>query len=184
MSQRLDLVYPLRGENRRVVETGLTDLAGPYSERWTIGPRGAGIYWTVRRRRLDAEAITCVVRGFQELLYWPLTTYRGPATGLVAVEHPTDADEIRVILRGDVLDILRATPWGNSHIHLYDWRLTWEGEAWQAEARRSGNPAWTVLARSAPSASDPPEVQSVAVERVPDSHAHWSAAGRDGTVET
>ncbi len=154
MSQRLDLVYPLRGENRRLVETGLTDLAGPYSERWIIAPRGAGISWTVRRRRLDAEAITCVARGYQELLYWPLAAYSGHATGQVAVEHPADVDEIRVIIGGEVLEVLRSTSWGGTHINLYDWRLTLAGDAWQAEARRSGNPIWTLLASSASASSE------------------------------
>lgn len=53
----------------------------------------------------------------------------------VAIESSVDI--LQVVIRDGVLEHLRATPWGNGHL-LYDWRLTFGGTRWMAEARKNG----------------------------------------------
>ncbi len=148
MSSSLDLVFAFRDESRQTIERDLTDLGGATAERWILRTRDAGVAWVVRRRRVDVPAITCVARGYQELLHWPLTTYSGSARDPVAIERETS--EIRLIVRREVLGVLRALPWGQGAIDQYDWRLTFRGNAWRVEARRGGQSEWQALARRAP----------------------------------
>lgn len=150
MLEPLDLVYYLDGESYQAYATTLTDLGGPYRERWLIVPRDAGFDWSIRRRRTDVESITCLARGHKELAHWPLTTYRGRAPGLIAVEPRAEAKTVLIVLREALLDTLRSTRWGNTHIHLYAWRLTFMGRRWRVEARRVDQPDWQELARSMP----------------------------------
>lgn len=138
-----DLVFTLCDENAHAYREKLTDLSGPYLERWTIATRDNGIAWVVRRRLIGAQAITCVARGFQEYEHWPLITYQGRARGGVAIEHTPEA--VRLIIRSEVVDRMRGMPWGGGHIHQYDWRLTVGGTRWTAEARKSGTRTWTRL---------------------------------------
>ena len=118
MLDPLDLVYYLDGEGYQAYASTLTDLGGPYRERWLIVPRAAGFDWSVRRRRTDVDSITCVACGNQDLLRWPLTTYRGRAPGLIAVEPRPKDQRVLIVLREALLDILRTLRWGNTHIHM------------------------------------------------------------------
>ena len=131
-----DLVFSLVGENARAYHEELTELPGPYLERWILVTRDNGVAWIVRRRLIGAQAITCVARGYQEFEHWPLTIYAGRARDGVAIETATDA--VRLIIRKDVVERLRAQPWAKGHIHQFDWRLTVGGKRWSAEARRNG----------------------------------------------
>lgn len=109
-----DLVFSLVGENARAYHEELTELPGSYIERWILVTRDNGVAWIVRRRLIGAQAITCVARGYQEIEHWPLTTYAGRARGGVAIETTTDA--VRLIIRSEVVDLLRAQPWAKGHI--------------------------------------------------------------------
>lgn len=140
-----DLVFSLVDENARAYHEELTELPGPHLERWILVTRDNGVAWIVRRRLIGAQAITCVARGYQEIEHWPLTNYAGRARGGVAIETTTDA--VRLIIRSEVVDLLRAQPWAKGHIHQFDWRLTIGRTHWTAEARcNGGDPAWMKLA--------------------------------------
>ncbi len=139
-----DLVFSLVGENARAYQVGLTELPGPYLERWILVTRDNGVAWIVRRRLIGAQAITCVARGYQEIEHWPLTTYTGRARGGVAIEPEPEA--VRLIIRKEVVDRLHAMPWAKGHIHQFDWRVTVGGTRWTAEARcNGGDPTWMRL---------------------------------------
>lgn len=142
----LDLLYPLHGENARAYHADLWALPPRYEETWVIRPQDAGFHWTVERRPLDEAVDVREVRGYQDLAYWPLTVYQGPNTQWVIVEP--DGEDVVLVLRGDLLDTLRAQSWGGGAIDRYDWRVTFRGSHWQAEARRRGSETWNLLAES------------------------------------
>lgn len=83
--------------------------------------------------------------GYQDLECFILTTWRGSLHDIVALESKRDGCELAIVLAGDLLTALHAQRWGNSHIHLYDWRLTFGDDRWTAEARPRGASHWTLL---------------------------------------
>lgn len=139
----VDLVFTLRDDSARAYVDGLTDLSGPYFERWILVTRHNGVAWVVRRRLIGAQEITCAARGYQAFEHWPLTTYTGRARGGVAIERTPDV--VHLIIRREVLDRLHAMPWGRGHIHQVDWRLTVWRSRWAAEARQNGTQTWSRL---------------------------------------
>ncbi len=78
-----DLVFSLVDASARAYHEELTELPGPGLERWILVMRNNGVAWIVRRRLIGAQAVTCVPRGYQNIMHWPLTLYEAPGGDLI-----------------------------------------------------------------------------------------------------